>query len=123
GEALRDGVLALSVLRAIDAAPREQARDMRDSDAEHLFGQDVIDAFLKVRYFVRETFVEAAGDLTQEDTRLRTRVEEGHVFIRPNIRAVVTSRPCLGKGVKHSVSELRRCEDFIVREVGDARQN
>ena len=42
GERLGDGVLALGVLRAIHAPARKQAGEMRDADAEHLLGQDVI---------------------------------------------------------------------------------
>jgi hypothetical protein len=34
-------VLAVGVLGAIHAAPREQAGDLRDADAEHLLRQDV----------------------------------------------------------------------------------
>ena len=41
--------LPVGVLRAVHAPPREQAGEMRDADAEHLLGQDVIDALLEVR--------------------------------------------------------------------------
>ena len=48
GEGFGDGVLAGGVLRAIDAAPREQAGDLRDADAEDLLGQDVIHALFQI---------------------------------------------------------------------------
>mgnify|MGYP003694230691 CR=1 FL=1 len=51
---LGDGVLALGVLRAIHAPPRQQAGEIRDADAEHLLGQDVIDALFEVRNLVRQ---------------------------------------------------------------------
>ena len=96
---------------------------MRDADAEHLLGQDVIDALLKVRNLARQALGEAAGDLAQEHARLRARVEERHRLVRPDVRAVVVGRPRLGQRVQHPVRELGRREHLVVREVRDARQH
>ena len=122
-EALGDGVLAVGVLRAIHAPPRQQAGEVRDADAEHLLRQDVIDALLKVRDLVRQALGEAAGDLAQEHARLRARVEEPHRLVRPEVRAAVVGRPRLGQRVQHPVRELGRREHLVVREVRDARQH
>jgi hypothetical protein len=40
-----DRVRAVGELRAVDAPAREQRRELGDPDAEHLVGEDVIDAF------------------------------------------------------------------------------
>src|SRR5438105_688398 len=73
-EALGNGVLALGVLRAIQASPRQEAGEICDSDAEHLLGQNVIDALIELRHLVCQSLGEAAGDLAQENSRLRARV-------------------------------------------------
>jgi adenylate cyclase len=61
-----------------------------------LIGQDVIDALIEVWNLGRQSFRETAGDLAQEDTRLRARVEELHRLVRPKTRAVVIGLPRLG---------------------------
>src|SRR5271163_2305803 len=78
GEALDNRVLACGALRAIHAAPRQKTRKIRNSDAEHLLGQDVIDALLKVWYLAGQSLRKAAGDLAQKHARLGARVEECH---------------------------------------------
>ena len=47
-EAFGDGVLPRGVFRAIDTAAGEQAGEFGDGDAEDLFGEDVVDALLKI---------------------------------------------------------------------------
>ena len=83
GKALGDGVLAIGVLRTIEAAPRQQAGEMRDPDAEDLPCQDVIDPLLKVRNFGCQSLSKTTGDFAQEDPGLRTRVQEFHCFVGP----------------------------------------
>jgi hypothetical protein len=122
-ETLGDGVLALSVLRAVQAAPRQQAGEIRDADAEHLLGQDVIDALHKVRHLVAQSLGQAAGDLAQEHARLGARIEKLHRLVGPNIRAIVVGRPRLSHSIQHPVRKLRGREHLVVREVGDARQH
>src|SRR5207249_2033045 len=95
GERLGDGVLAFGMLRAIDAPPRKQTREMRDGNAEHLLRDNVIDALLQVRNLGRQTLVESAGDFTQENARFGARVEELYGPVRPDIRVVVVPRPRL----------------------------
>ena len=48
GERLGNGVLAVGVLRAIQAAPRQQAGEVRNPNAEHLLCQDVVYAIYQV---------------------------------------------------------------------------
>src|SRR4051812_34495464 len=48
-EAFRNRMLSVGMLRAVNAASRQQACDLRNCDAEHLSGEDVVDALLKVR--------------------------------------------------------------------------
>src|SRR5258705_7277116 len=86
GEAFGDGVLALSALRAIHAAPRQQAGEMRDADAEHLPCQDVIDPLFNVWNLGRQSLGKPASDLAQEHTRLRDRVEEPYRLVGPEVR-------------------------------------
>src|SRR5258705_9968173 len=76
GEALGDGVIALCVLRAVQASPRQQTCELRDPDAEHLLRQDVVYARLQVRYLLCQPHGQAAGYLSQEYSGLRTRVEK-----------------------------------------------
>jgi hypothetical protein len=113
-EALGDRVLALGVLRAINTAPRQQAGEMRDADAEHLISQNVINTLFEVRNLGRQSSREAAGDLAQEHTRLRARVEKLHRLVGPEIRAAVISRPRLGQRLQHPVRKLGGREYFVV---------
>ena len=75
-EACGNRVRAVGVLRAIQAAARQQAGEMGDADPKYLLCEDVIDALLEVRNLARQTLSEAAGDLAQEHARLRERVKE-----------------------------------------------
>ena len=68
-EGLRDGVLAVGPLGAVDAAAGDQAGELGDADAEDLLGQDVVDALFEVGDLVLQSFDEARRDLAQEDTR------------------------------------------------------
>jgi hypothetical protein len=56
GEGFDYGVLTVGVLGAIDAPPREQTRDLRDADAEHLIGQDMVYALFEVWNFLLQPF-------------------------------------------------------------------
>ena len=123
GKAFRDGMLAIGMLRAIHAAPRQQAGEVRDADAEHLPGQDVIDALLQIRHFDCQPVCEAARDLAQENTRLGAGIQELHGLVRPQVRAGVVGRPGSSQRVQHSVGELWRREDLVVRQVRDAGQH
>ena len=123
GERFGDGVLAVGVLRAIHAAAREQAGELRDADAEHLLGQDVVDALFQVRNLALQPLGEAAGDLAQEHAGLREGVEEPHRPVGPDVRAAVVGGPRFGQRVQHPVRELRRREHLVVGEVRDAGQH
>lgn len=123
GEGFGDGVLAVGVLGAIHAAPREQAGDLRDADAEHLPGEDVVHALLQIRNLLFQSLSEADRDLAQEHAGFRAGVQELHRVIGPDVRALVVRRPRLGQRVQHPVGKLRRCEHLVVGEVRDARQH
>ena len=123
GEGFGDGVFAGGVLGAIHAAPREQAGDLRDADAEHLPGQDVIDALFQVRNLVLQPLGEAAGNLAQEHAGFRAGIKELHRLVGPDICTLVIRTPRLGQRVQHTVGELRRREHLVVGEVRDARQH
>src|SRR5262245_14346645 len=62
-KALSNGMLAVCVLRAVDAAPCQQTGEKGDSDAKDLVGEDVIDALFEVWNLGRQTSVETAGEL------------------------------------------------------------
>jgi hypothetical protein len=68
GETLGDRVRATGVFRAIHASPRQQAGQVRDTNAKYLLGQNMIDAFLEIGNLCRKPTREAAGNLTQKHT-------------------------------------------------------
>jgi len=105
GEAFDNRVQAVGVLRAVDAAPRQQAGEMRDAYPEHLLGEDMIDALLKVRNFGRQGLGEAACDLSQEYPRLRTRVKESNRAVRPKVRSAIVCRPGVGQSIEYPVGK------------------
>lgn len=123
GEGFADGMLAVRVLGAIHAAPREQARDLRDADAKHLPGEDVVHALLQIRNLLFQSLSEAAGDFAQEHAGFRAGVEELHRLVGPEVHAAVVGGPRPGQRVEHPVGELRRREHLVVGEVRDARQH
>jgi hypothetical protein len=92
---LDDGALCLGsspfhcVLRAIHTPACQQAREIRDADAEHLLGKDVIDALLKARNLLCQAFIETASDFTEEDARLRARIQEPDRTVRPDVCTIV----------------------------------
>src|SRR5262245_43770977 len=104
-ERFGDGVFARGVLGAIHAAPREQAGDLSDADAEHLPGQDVIDALFQARNLVLEPFVKASGYLAEEHAGLSAWVKELRRLVRPEVRAAVVGGPRLGQRIEHPVRE------------------
>ncbi len=65
-KALGDRMRAGCVFRAIQAPARQQAGQLGDGNAEHLFGQDMIDAGLQVRDFRLQARDQPLGDLAQE---------------------------------------------------------
>ena len=77
-EMLGNGMGAIGVLRAIQAAARQQAGQVRNANAEHLLGQNVNDALLKVWDLRGKTLGKAAGDLTEKHARLCAGVKEPH---------------------------------------------
>ena len=122
-EAVGNRVRAISVLRAIHAAPRQQAGEIRDSNAEDLLGQNMIHAVVKIRNLGRKTLGQAPGDLAKEHTGLCAWVEKLNGAICPEVRTSIVRRPSLGKRVKHPISELRWREHLVVGKIGYAGQN
>jgi len=123
GEAFGNRVLALGMLRAIHTASRQKARKIRNPDAEHLLGQDVINALLKTRHIDRQSRGETAGDLALKHAGLSARVKKPQGLVRPDVCPAVVSRPGVGQRVQHPVGKLRRRKDFVIREISDAGQN
>lgn len=82
-EAARNGVHTISMFRTVQAAPRQHTGQPGYPDPENLFGQDVIDTFLQVRNLGSQPLRQPRGDLSQEDPRLGTRIEESHSWIGP----------------------------------------
>ena len=79
---LGDRVLAVGVLRAINAAPCQQAGEIRDADTEHLLGQDVIDALSEVRNLGSQSFRKAASDCAaSQKTFERGEALETHAYV------------------------------------------
>jgi len=111
------------MLRAVQAATRQVTREIRDTDAEHLLRQDVINALLKTWDRLRQPLGEAADDLAQEYARLGERVEESQRLVRSDVGAVIVRCPRHGQRVQHPIRELRRSEDLVVGEVGNACQH
>jgi len=116
-------MLALGMLGAIQAAPGQQAGQLGDADAEHLPGQNVVHPRFQLRHLLRQPRHQTDGDLAQEDTGLRAGVQKAHRAVRPDVSAAVGRRPRFGQRVQHSVCELGRGENLVVREVRDACQN
>jgi hypothetical protein len=116
-------VLTVGPLRAVEAAPCDEAGQLGDPDAEDLLGQDVVDPLLQVRELVGQSLDEPLGDLAEEDSGLRERVEVGQRRVGPDVRAVMISSPGLSDEIEHPVRELGRGEDLVVRQVRDAGED
>ena len=123
GERFGDGVLAGGVLGAIHAAPRQQGGDLRDADAEHLLGQDVVHALLPVGHRFFQSLIQTAGNLAQEHAGFGAGVEERHRGVGPDIFAAMIRRPRFGERVEHPVGKLRRGEHLVVGKIGDAGED
>ena len=122
-ERFDDRVLAGGVLGAIHAAPREQGGDLRDADAEHLPGEDVVHSLLPVGNRFFQSLIEAAGDLAQEHAGFGAGVEERHRGVGPDIFAAMIRRPRLRQRVEHPVGKFRRGEHLVVGKIGDAGEH
>ena len=92
-ERLGDRVLAVRVLRAVDAAAGQQAGEIGDADAEDLLGQDVVDALFEVGNLVLEPFVRRLVISRRNTPDFVTRVEERDRLVGPDVRAVVVVCP------------------------------
>lgn len=108
---------------AVEASARKQTGQVRDTDTEDLLGEDVIHSLIEVADLLLQSLDQAAGDLAQEHARLGEWVEESHIRVRPEVFSIVRLCPCRGQVVEHAVGELRRGEDLVVGEVGDAGQD
>src|SRR5699024_701142 len=76
-EGLGDRVCAIVELCAVYASACQERRDLRDSDAENLYREDVIYPFGKIGKLQDQSVGEAVNDLAEEHTRLGEGVEEG----------------------------------------------
>lgn len=110
----RNGILAVWILRTIERSPREEARQLRDGDAEELLVEDVVKPLLQVGDLRLKPHDEPPRDLAQEDAALARRVEERRRRIAEEF---------LRQQVEHPVRDLRRREHLVVREIRQTAQH
>ena len=115
-------MLPVGLLGAIEAPSRDQARELGDSDAKHLLGQDVIDTLLQVRNLGLQPVDEAPGDLRRNTPDLVKGSRKVNDF---SAQMFAPSWPSaqLSQQFKHLVGQLRGGEHLVVRQVGNALQH
>ncbi len=74
---------------------------------------NMVNTILKVRNLFRQTINQSFGNLTKKYTAFRTRIKELGFF---------TTKQFLWQHIKHLISQLRRCEHFVVAQISQARQ-
>lgn len=112
-ESRADAVLAVGLLGAVERSTAHLCREVGTGDAEDLLGHNVVDALLQVGNLRFQPCQQPLGDLAQEDATLRTGVEEA---------SLRTAKQLLRQQVQHSVGQLRRSEDLVAAQVGEAVQ-
>jgi hypothetical protein len=120
---LSNRMLPIRVSRAVNTTSSKQTRYPCNPNPEYLFSQNVIDSLLQVWNLFFQSFGESVRDLSQEDAGLSTWVKKLYRLICPNIRTAVISSPRLSERIEHLVSQIRRREYLIVREIRYAGQN
>ena len=118
-----DRVLAVRAFGAVEASPSHQRSELSDGNPVHLLGENVVDPLLQVRNLCLEAFDESAGDLPEEHARLRKRIQERHVWVRPQVLTAMVGGPCLGNHVEHCAGHLWRGEDLVVGQVRDTGEH
>ena len=109
-----DAVLAVGKLGTIERPTAHLGGEVGTGDAEDLSGHNVVNALLQVRNLRFQPSQQPLGNLTQKDATLATRVEKAR------LRA---AEQLLRQQVEHTVGQLRRGEDLITAEVGQAVEN
>ena len=83
-------------------------------NSKNLFGHNMVNALLQVRYLFLQSRQESFGNLAQEDTALATRVKKARL---------AGTEQLLWQQVEHSVGQLWRGEDLIAAQIGQAIEN
>ena len=109
-----DGVAAVGIFAAIEAAAGKEAGDLRHGDAVDLLMKDVIQPLLKIGDLIRQSHNKPPGDLPQEDAGLGRRVQELGVGVPKQL---------LGQQVQHGVGDLWRGEHLVVAQIGQAGED
>lgn len=111
GIEMGDAVLAAGMLGAVDGAAGEIGCQLGDGDAEYLVVEDVVNAELPIWNDGLQPPVQPLDDLPEEDAALGERIQ------KPGVR---TAEKVLRQQVQDAVGKLRRGEDFVVAQVGNA---
>ena len=108
-----DAILAIGLFGAIERPTAHLGRKVGTGDTEDLLGHNVVDALLQVGDLRFQPRQQPLGNLAQEDAALAAGVEK----TRP-------ARPeqLLRKQVEHPIGQLRRGEDLVAAQVGQAVQ-
>ena len=104
-------VLAIGLLGAIKCATTHLGGEVGAGNAEDLFVHNMVDTLLQVWKLLFEACQEPFCNLAQEDTALAARVEEPRLAGTEQLRR---------QQVEHSVGQLRRGEDLITAQIGQA---
>jgi hypothetical protein len=81
-----DGVLSVSLFRAIKRSAGHERRKLGNANAVKLVLEDVIDPRLKIGDLPFQPFQKTLGYLAKKNTTLATGVEKLRILVRPEIR-------------------------------------
>jgi len=113
-EGLGDAVLAVGMLGAIERAAAHLCREVGTGDTEELLGHDMVDALLQVGNLLLQPGQQPLGGLAQEDTALAAGVKDARLGAVEQL---------LRQQVEHPVGKLRRSEDLVAAQIGQAVEN
>lgn len=108
-----DAVLAVSKLGAVECPAAHLGGEVGTGDAKDLSGHNMVDTLLQVGDLRFQPGKQPLGNLAHKDAALRTGVEE------PCLR---TAEQLLRQQIEHTVGQLRRSEDLVAAQVGQAVQ-
>jgi hypothetical protein len=110
-ESRADGVFAIGSFGTIYATSGHQGGKLSDCQAEKLFGKDVVDPCLAVRYLFFQSLVQPLGDLAQEYSGFASRIEEGDFLIAPQ---------AFRQEIKHLAYQFWRSKDLVTAKISKA---
>lgn len=108
-----DAVLAVGEFGTVERPAAHLSGEVGTGDTEDLSGHNMVDTLLQVGDLSFQPSQQPLGNLAQEDTALRTRVEKA---------SLRTAEQLLRQQVQHPVGQLRRGEDLIAAQIGQAVQ-